>query len=147
MNLRLLFKTTAKLDQLPQVAEDVAKEVTKVPYFCLWLQGELGAGKTTFAGQLLYALGLERKVPVLSPTYTYMTEYQIKGLKIWHLDLYRLPENTRAVSTILSDSNARGYIVEWPERALNSPEIEPSFILKINYADPTLRAFEFYQIE
>jgi tRNA A37 threonylcarbamoyladenosine biosynthesis protein TsaE len=45
-------------ENLNKVASIVGQELLKSGRFVLWLRGELGAGKTTFAGELLRALGL-----------------------------------------------------------------------------------------
>lgn len=52
------------------------------------LQGDLGAGKTTFVKGLALALGIDDVVT--SPTFTLMNEYRGKQLKLYHFDLYRL---------------------------------------------------------
>lgn len=111
--------------------------------FCLWLRGDLGAGKTTFAGYLLHALGLADDVPVLSPTFTYMTEYTTSSGLIAHLDLYRLIDgDLDSVSTLLAERAFSGLIVEWPERCSTAPEIKPTHILDISFvADDDLRHY------
>ena len=56
----------------------------------VWLQGDLGAGKTTLVRSLLRGLGYEGRVK--SPTYTLIEPYQVGDRSIYHLDLYRVSD-------------------------------------------------------
>jgi tRNA threonylcarbamoyladenosine biosynthesis protein TsaE len=79
------------------------------------LEGELGAGKSTFARGLIRSLGHEGAVP--SPTYTLVEPYQLTRGTVYHVDLYRVgdAEELRFLGWNELDSGLR--LVEWPDRA------------------------------
>ena len=91
------------------------------------LEGDLGAGKTTFARHLIQALGYEGRVK--SPTYTLCEPYPIRmkhnnapttlNITAHHFDLYRMRdplEWQEAGFAELFDES--GFcLVEWPEKA------------------------------
>ncbi len=81
------------------------------------LEGELGAGKTTFARGFLRALGVTE--PVRSPTYTLLELYPAGPLTLLHVDLYRLRDPADVESLGLREWAREGcvWLVEWPERA------------------------------
>lgn len=81
------------------------------------LNGDLGAGKTTFVSGLLEALG--HRGAVKSPTYTLMETYELAGREFHHLDLYRLNDASELESLGFHDLLQPRTIVliEWAERA------------------------------
>ena len=87
----------------------------------LYLQGPLGAGKTTLARGLLRALGVQGAIR--SPTYTLLEPYTIDGnaggRSLVHLDLYRLNDEHELESLGLRDYPPERcwWLIEWPERA------------------------------
>ncbi len=83
---------------------------------CIWLRGDLGAGKTTLARGLLQALGHTGRVP--SPTYTLVESYEPGSWQIHHVDLYRLHSVTEALYLDLAELTGPGrlLLIEWPER-------------------------------
>jgi tRNA threonylcarbamoyladenosine biosynthesis protein TsaE len=78
------------------------------------LEGELGAGKSTFARALIIAMGHTGPVP--SPTYTLVEPYQLSDRTIYHIDLYRISsgEELRYLGWAEFDDGLR--LVEWPDR-------------------------------
>jgi tRNA threonylcarbamoyladenosine biosynthesis protein TsaE len=82
----------------------------------VYLQGELGAGKTTCVRSLLRALGIVGLVR--SPTYTLVETYILPDLTCVHVDLYRLQSLTEVDELGLRDvvGPACLLLVEWPER-------------------------------
>ena len=82
----------------------------------LYLSGELGAGKTTFARGFLRALGVADAVP--SPTYTLLELYPAGALTIVHVDLFRVRDATELESLGLREWARTGHVwlIEWPER-------------------------------
>ena len=79
------------------------------------LEGELGAGKSTFARGLIRAMGHQGPVP--SPTYTLVEPYDLPSGIIYHVDLYRVSsvEELRFLGWNELDDGLR--LVEWPDRA------------------------------
>ena len=82
----------------------------------VYLTGELGAGKTTFARGFLHAHGVGGNIP--SPTYTLVELYPAGELTIVHVDLYRIADPRELESLGLREWARPGFIwlIEWPER-------------------------------
>jgi tRNA threonylcarbamoyladenosine biosynthesis protein TsaE len=83
----------------------------------IYLIGDLGAGKTTFAQGFIGGCGV--KDAVRSPTYALMEPYEAERFTLLHLDLYRLREVSELEALGLRDwARARTvWLVEWPQRA------------------------------
>jgi len=95
----------------------LARPASGAPLAVLYLRGELGSGKTTFARGFARAAGVRE--PVRSPTYTLLEPYPADGGTLVHLDLYRLRSPAELDSLGVRELAAPGYVwlVEWPERA------------------------------
>jgi tRNA threonylcarbamoyladenosine biosynthesis protein TsaE len=96
----------------------------------LFLQGDLGAGKTTFARAFIHALGF--KGYVKSPSYGLLESYAVAGMTVLHLDLYRIedPEELEylAIRDLYNEESV--LMVEWPDKGLGylpPPDLELKF--------------------
>jgi tRNA threonylcarbamoyladenosine biosynthesis protein TsaE len=81
------------------------------------LEGDLGSGKTELARAVIQArAGAAIEVP--SPSFTLVQDYDLPGLPLWHVDLYRLSDPLEVIELGLLDALAdTALLVEWPERA------------------------------
>lgn len=79
------------------------------------LNGELGAGKSTFARALIKAAGHDGPVP--SPTYTLVEPYQLARVNIYHIDLYRVASEDELRYLGWNELDDGFRLVEWPDRA------------------------------
>jgi len=87
------------------------------PESVVYLEGDLGAGKTTLVRGLLRALGYAGKVK--SPTYTLVELYAISRLNLYHFDFYRFEQPEEYLDAGL-DEYFQGTgicLVEWPDKA------------------------------
>ncbi|MFH0937365.1 MAG: tRNA (adenosine(37)-N6)-threonylcarbamoyltransferase complex ATPase subunit type 1 TsaE [Candidatus Daviesbacteria bacterium] len=121
---------TSSADETQKLAQNLAEKFKKGAI--LALEGNLGAGKTTFTQGFAKGLGISEKV--ISPTFILMRQYNLpftKAGKFFHIDLYRL-ENLKAVESLgLSEifANPNNIIlIEWAEKLGNLLPKEATFI-------------------
>jgi tRNA threonylcarbamoyladenosine biosynthesis protein TsaE len=98
---------------------DLSSIAKKVLNFCrnskiFALQGELGAGKTTFVAALCHELGV--KDHVLSPTFALIHEYSNDEI-VYHMDCFRLKSAAEAIDAGLDEYlDGENYcFIEWPQ--------------------------------
>ena len=129
-----------------QELEKIANNIKKILSIgdIVFLYGEIGVGKTTFARLLINSFENEKKIKkseVLSPTFNIVFEYEIKEFKIKHFDLYRL-KNDNDIKNIGLYENLEQSItlIEWPELIKNKPQnrLDLFFEYKDDYNERSL---------
>lgn len=86
--------------QTEKIAASVAASVRKGDVICL--NGDLGAGKTTFTQQFARALGVDKKEYVTSPSFAIMHQYTCR-IPLYHFDFYRLGSSEEIVELGFED--------------------------------------------
>ena len=121
------------LEHLNSLSQKVAEKLTKND--CIFLIGEIGVGKTTFARYLINYLqekNGEKITEVLSPTFNLLYEYDLKGIKIMHYDLYRIRDEKELKQLgIFLDNQDTIKIIEWPQ-LINIP-LSDKLEIHLNY--------------
>ena len=104
----------------PDATEALARELLEqlpadTAGWTLLLEGDLGAGKSTFARALIQAMG--HRGPVPSPTYTLVEPYELGDRIVYHVDLYRVSDEEELRYLGWSELEEGLRLVEWPDRA------------------------------
>ncbi len=97
-----------------------------MPGMTFYLEGDLGAGKTTLVRGMLRALGHQGRVK--SPTYTLVETYSLPAFELYHYDLYRMhdPREWLDAGFRDTDDGRTVSLIEWPEKAagwLPTPDV------------------------
>jgi len=97
----------------------------------IFLQGDLGAGKTTLVRAYLRAAGFVGTVK--SPTYTLVEEYLVSGRKIVHFDLYRITEPEELEWIGIRDYFNQECVcfIEWPDKGNGFLPL-PDYVISLN---------------
>ena len=101
--------------ELKKWGRDLGESST--PPLVISITGELGAGKTTLAQSICAGYGVAE--PVTSPTYALVHRYEAPKSPVYHIDLYRLDNESQLTNIGWDDilGERALVIVEWPERA------------------------------
>lgn len=126
----------ASEEEMAEVVNSVVETITAGDV--IFLEGNLGAGKTTFTRYLLKALGFMGKVK--SPTFTWVEPYDLcetRGFMLYHYDLYRLGSNALDQLDMLGfrdhQSEQSVLVIEWPDRLRRESSESTEY-----YLNPTL---------
>jgi len=118
--------------QSPDATSKLARRLAPclMPGDTLLLKGEIGAGKTFFARELLSEILLSPE-DIPSPTFTIVQTYDTRLGEVWHTDLYRLSSPSEIVELGLLDAFADAIcLVEWPDRL---SDLAPKSALTIEF--------------
>ena len=101
----------------------------------IFLEGNLGAGKTTFTKGVMRGLGYKELVK--SPTYNLVEIHETENLKVFHFDLYRINDPHElteiGIEEYLEEVNSIS-IFEWPENA-QALLPQPDYTIQINHSE------------
>ena len=113
----------SSIQDLEKISNKIKKKLK--PGDVIFLYGEIGVGKTTFARFLINNYEKEKNLKaseVLSPTFNIVFEYDIKKLTIKHYDLYRLRNDSDIKNIGLFEDLERTItLIEWPELIKEKP--------------------------
>ena len=116
------------LDKIEETAKKFMEATAGYNVFAI--QGDMGAGKTTFVHAVCEAAGV--KDNIASPTFSIINHYSTsKGQIIYHIDLYRLKDAEEAIQAGVEDCLYSGdwCFVEWPQKA---PGIFPDNTVQVS---------------
>ena len=123
---------TRSADATARVARALGRAMEPVPRGGLFvaLLGDLGAGKTVFAGGLFRGLGVSASVPVVSPTFTVARAYRGR-MPIHHVDAYHVLSLAELEAAGFEEMGGDGHVtcVEWGDRV---PEALPADRLEVS---------------
>ena len=115
----------------------------------IFLKGELGVGKTTFARFFINALfdnlSLQKPQSIKSPSFPIMINYSLLSYEISHYDLFRL-KNINELSEIGIFENLQKNItiVEWPELIMNHPSVRDFYLIELELIDLSKRHLKMF---
>ena len=145
-NQKHIVTKTNKIDisnqkNLLEITKKISKLINKGDN--LFLYGELGVGKTTFARNFINQLQYLNKTnltEVLSPTFSILNEYKINNLNVKHYDLYRIKQKEELDNIGLFEEKDAINIIEWPEilKSYNIKYLKFDFSYSENFQNRSL---------
>ena len=140
-----LLKTKIDLKQLEIIAKKLAKQSSFNDIYLL--NGELGAGKTTFARFFINSIFdnnlIKRPNSIKSPSFPIMINYPLRNFEIFHYDLYRLKNiNELQELDIIENLKKNITLIEWPQIIINSSQFNNYFFINIEIISANKRMIE-----
>ncbi len=138
------------LHGLEKLAFNLCNEISVGDIYLL--QGELGAGKTTFVRLLvnnLYLLNnLSKPAIITSPTYPILITYEFNSSQIYHYDLYRV-KHLKELEELDFFENLKNNItlVEWPEMLISLPFFKKYYLINLDMISETKRKIKINFIQ
>ncbi|HSF14428.1 MAG TPA: tRNA (adenosine(37)-N6)-threonylcarbamoyltransferase complex ATPase subunit type 1 TsaE [Vicinamibacteria bacterium] len=110
-----MTRTSRSPEETIAIAEELASEAPARSVY--YLEGDLGAGKTTFTKGLAKGYGIDPAI-VSSPTFALVNRYSGGTRDVYHIDLYRIENERELVELGLEELEEEGavLVVEWPEK-------------------------------
>ena len=133
------------LENLKIFANNISTQLKKGSV--VFLKGELGAGKTTFARMLINNLyemkNLSKPYTIKSPTFPILLTYDLDDFEIFHYDLYRI-SNTSELNELNIEENFNQSItlIEWPDILLNNKISYKYYLLDFKIHSEIIRKVE-----
>lgn len=112
-----LFTCIYSLSELENFALKIYNYIVINNIKIIYMQGDVGSGKTSFIKALIKKL--DPNIEVNSPTYNYVNEYILENKYIWHFDLYRIENKEELIDLGLIDYLTRDdgiAFIEWPQK-------------------------------
>ena len=138
----------ADLKDLEITANNLAKTISLGDV--LFLCGELGSGKTTFARYFIneiFAIYSKSNNPeiIRSPTFNLMINYPLKNFQIYHYDLYRI-KNIKEIQELDIYENIRNNItlIEWPEIIFKNLQITKYYKIDLKIESTNKRKIDIF---
>lgn len=124
----------------PEETQTFAEKMGELaqPGTIIFLNGDLGAGKTTFTKG--FALGLGIKQMIKSPSYTIIREYEQGRIPFYHMDLYRLAGDNDELGLEEYFESPSVTVIEWANLLEDLPE--DFLTLSFNKIDDDTRLIE-----
>ena len=140
-----LLKTKIDLKQLEIIAKKLAKQSSFNDIYLL--NGELGAGKTTFARFFINSIfdnnSIKRPNSIKSPSFPIMISYLVQNFEIFHYDLYRLKNmNELQELNIIENLKKNITLIEWPHMIINGSQFNNYFFINIEILSTNKRMIE-----
>ena len=130
------------LRELEKLSTNLCKDISVGDIYLL--QGELGAGKTTFIRLLINNLFVLNNLPkpssITSPTFPILITYELNSSQIYHYDLYRV-KSLKELEELDFFENLNNNItfIEWPEMLISLPLNKNHYLINLDMISETKR--------